>query len=209
MNPNFTIIHGIGKYQSSYITFECDTKALLKDYDAYEAFVKACEATVRNDDRYTTYVGKLRKAGFDHCAVLGKATEGNDSVKLEMHHGPIFNLFDICDIVLRHMAKDPKWENTITTYDVGDEVLSAHDKGWIQLIMLSETAHQAAHKADLFLSIKSSYGRIDKFIDHYSDGMDKSHWEMINHYLEECKRADFNTLDQSIFDTAEKLKSFK
>jgi hypothetical protein len=207
-----TRIYGVGRFEDRYITFGADPDILLHDYDEYVKFVKGCELAVRKDDRYTHYIAKIHEAGFNHCAVTGHVNDDeNSKVKLEMHHGPIFNLFDICDIVLKaHLKRNDIVD--LTTFDVADDVLTCHEKNMIQVAMINVVAHKAMHNKggkNIFLSIKATIGRIDKFIDRYSDGMEKEHWEMIERYIEACDNAEGETLDQGLFDTAEKLRSFK
>lgn len=201
-----TRIYGIGKHTDKYISFGADPEILLHDYDKYVKYVKGIEHAVRKDDRYTHYVGSVRSSGFDHCAVIGHATEGGDKVKLEMHHGVIFNLFDYCDIVLKASLKRQEIPE-ITTFDIADLVLTEHEKGNIGIVMLNETAHKAAH-TNMFIDIRATTGRVDRFIERWSDGMEKDHWEMIERYLEEYEKAR-STIDNGLFDTEEKLRSFK
>lgn len=203
-------VYGTGRYSDNHITFGADKKILLNNYDKYESYVKGCETTVRQDDRYKAYISKLKSAGLTKCAILGNIKE-DSKVKLEMHHGPIFNLFDICDIVLRAMLKRDEIE-LLTTYDIGDLVLTEHEKDNIMIVMLSKTAHKSGHNKNgsrnIFVDIKATFGRIDRFIDRWADGMLDEHWYYIEHYLKECEKAN-GTVDNGLFDTAEKLKEFK
>ena len=179
---------------------------LLYDYDRYERFIKGCEHAVRKDDRYTAFIAELRGNGFNHCAVLGNIPTDDDKIKLEMHHGPIFTLFDICDIVTRAMFK--RGEENITTYKIADIVLAEHENYNVQVVMLSKTPHVGNHKSNVFINIKSSIGRIDRFIDKYEDGLQRSHRQHIKRYLEQCKKYQ-GSLDNGLFDVAENLVSFK
>lgn len=202
----YTRIYGIGKNDDKYIQYGVEPDVLLHDYDKYVKFIKGCEHCVRKDDRYTDYIAKVRQAGYNKCAILGNLTKKNKDATLEMHHGPIFNLFDICDIVTRyHLLKNDI--KVLTTFDIGDEVLTAHEKDWIQIVMLSKTAHKGGH-FNVFIDTKASVGRIDKFIDHYYDGMVDEHFGMIERYIREAQKIPISE-DNGLFDTAEKLKSFK
>ena len=199
-------IHGNGKHKDDILTYGV-TKDILNDYDEYIHFIKGCESMVRKDDRYTHYVGKIRNAGFNHCAILGKMDD--PEVTLEMHHGPIFNLFDICDIVAKAMIKRAKKDQAITTYEVADTVLCEHEKDHIQVVMLSKTAHKGNHNNSrgIFVNIKATFGRIDKFIDDWQDGMESEHYQYIEKYIAECKKAK-GSIDNGLFDTAERLMEF-
>lgn len=202
-----TKVFGTGKFEDKFITFGADPDVLLHDYDEYEKYVKGCEHCVRSDDRYTAYVSKIRQSGFNHCAILGNIdVDKNSKVKLEMHHGPIFNLFDICDIVLKASLKRGTFEE-LTTFDIGDLVLTEHEKDNIMIVMLSKTAHKGGHQ-NIFIDIKATVGRIDRFIDRWEDGMEQEHFDYITRYIEECKKVE-GSVDNGLFETADRLKSFK
>lgn len=190
----------------TFIGFYIEPKVLLNDYDEYEKFIKGVEHAVRKDDRYSEYVGKLHRAGLNRCAILGNLTVSDSSTDLEMHHGPIFNLFDICDIVTRTLLE--RGEPNITTFKVADIVLEEHRLDNVQVVMLSKTGHKSTHNGDSFIHIKATVGRIDRFIDKYADGLQRSHRQYISKYIAQCKKYD-DTIDNGLFDVAEKLTSFK
>jgi len=206
------IIQGLGQYADEYVSFEAEKKDLLNDYDRFEKYVKGCEEMVRDDDRYTAYIAKLKEGGLTHCAIMGNLPEDEPKLKVEMHHGPIFNLFDICSIVLKACLL--RGMNDITTFKIADLVLTEHERDHIMIVMLSKPVHMGgAHNRKssrgIFVDIKATFGRLDKFIDEWGDGMDSEHRSMIKRYCQECRNAEGNSLDQGLFDTAEKLKSFK
>lgn len=203
-----TKIYGSGKHTEDFITFEADADILLHNYDEYEKYVKGCEAMVRGDDRYKACISRYRAAGFDHCAILGNVIKkGGDKIRLEMHHGPIFNLFDICDIALKASLLRGNIQN-LTTFDIADLVLTEHELDNIMVVFLSKTPHKGAH-FNIFIDVKATVGRIDRFIDRWHDGMEDEHYEYIDRYLEACKNAEGNTTDNGLFETAEQLKKFK
>lgn len=191
---------------SSYITFFSYAKDLLQDYDEYEKFIKGCEHAVRKDDRYTAFIGELRANGFNRCAILGNIPTDDSKIKLEMHHGPIFNLFDICDIVTRALFN--RGEKEITTFKIADIVLTEHENYNIQVVMLSKSPHVGNHKSNVFINIRASIGRVDRFIDKYYDGMQSSHKSYVRRYMALCEKYK-DSIDGGLFDTAEHLTSFK
>ena len=210
MKDKLIYVYGTGDYDDEYITFGVEPNELLSDYDQYEKFIKDCENAVRKEDRYTTYVGELKRAGMTRCAVLGNLEE-DSKIKLEMHHGPIFNLFDICDIVTKATIKR-KSIPVLTEFDIADLVLEEHRLGNIMVVMLSKSVHKGGHSKsgkNIFIDIKATVGRIDRFIDRYSDGLTHEHKEMISRYVWECKRANNETFDNDLFATADRLLRFK
>ena len=209
-NKHLIYVYGKGRYEDEYITFGVEPDELLHDYDAYEKFIKNCENAVRKEDRYTAYVGEMKKAGLTRCAVLGNLEE-DSKVKIEMHHGPIFNMFDICDIVTKAVIKRGQLK-VITEFDIADLVLEEHRLGNIMTVMLSKSVHKGSHPKfgkSVFVDIKATVGRIDRFIDRWIDGMEDEHIDMIRRYINECKRAENQTMDNDLFATAERLLRFK
>lgn len=201
-------IYGADRYEDEYISFEAEADDLLMDFDHYEKYVKGIEQMVRMDDRYKAYISKLKSGGLTKCAIFGNLPD-DEKIKNEMHHGPIFNLFDYTDIVLRYHLKRG---DLVTTFDIADEILKCHEKDWIMVVMLSKAVHRGgAHNKSgkgIFIDIKATFGDICKFIEHYSDGMIDEHWEYIEKYIRECNKAS-GTEDNDLFQVAEKLGKFK
>lgn len=201
---NNICVYGSGKHTDDLVEFYV-RPSILKNYDDYERFIKGCEHCVRKDDRYIAYLAKLKSNGLDRCAVLGNI-KNDDKVSLEMHHGPIFNLFDICDIVARHLINSGRED--LTTFDVGDIVLEEHENDNIMIVMLSKTPHKGGH-FNMFIDIKSTFGRIDRFIDRYQSSMVSEHWDFVFRYIDTLDHARGHSQDNGLFDTACKLKTFK
>ena len=74
-------VHGLGQYEDEYVSFEAERKELLDDYDRFEKYVKGCEEMVRDDDRYTAYIAKLKEGGLTHCAIWVTFRRMNRSLK--------------------------------------------------------------------------------------------------------------------------------
>lgn len=205
MGKNITI-HGIGKRSDETISFFATSEKIQSDYDEYERFIKRCEYLVRNDIRYASYINKLKSSGLNFCAVLGNLSD-DDGVSIEMHHGPILNLFDICDIVTRALLS--RGDETITTFKIADLVLTEHENDNIMIVMLCKTAHRSSHtESGPFIHIKSTIGKLECFLENYHEGLRKSHKKAIQKYIENCKESD-GTIDNGFMDTSDRLLSFK
>lgn len=205
-------IYGTGRYEEEYISFEIEPDDLLNNYERYERYVKHIETLVRSDDRYTAYIAKLKQGGLTRCAVLGNLPTDDPKLKVEMHHGPIFNLFDYTDIILKVTLLSGK--KGVTSFDVADLVLTEHELDNIMIVMLSrnvhmEGAHNKKSNKGVFIGIEATFGRIDRFIDRWGAGMEKEHTQYVDKYIQECRKANGKTLDQGLFDVAERLESFK
>lgn len=152
--------------------------------DNYTKFVKGVEKMVRTDDRYNKYISHLKKeVKLNHCSVLKNVTDddfGNEN-GIEMHHGPIFTLFDYCCIVLEYFLKK-KWK--ITTFRIADQVLSEHERNRIQVVMLSTSMHQLVTDRAIFISIDQAYGNLNEFIDKYGCVFSENDKDKLNRYID-------------------------
>ena len=109
-----------------------------------------------------------------------------------MHHGPIFTLYDICDIVLDYYIKK-KWK--ITTFRIADTVLEEHRKNRIQVVMLSTTVHEEVHDREIFINVKQAWGDINAFVKKYGPTFSEHIKEKYNKYLDKCLIMDSDSYD--------------
>lgn len=157
------------------------------------AFIKAVERMVRTSKYYSRYIAHLKvDLGLNFCQVKGNIAEDEDAgVKdlIEMHHGPIFTLFDITSIILNYMlVKDMK----ITTFSVANKVIEEHFKHRVQTVMLCETVHQLVHDNKVFLNYRQGFGDLYSFLEIYYEGLDEVMVNKIIDYIEKCKKYDSN-----------------
>ena len=158
----------------------------FSNYDSYISFVKGCERAVRTNDRYKKYIKYLKKeVKLDHCQVL-KNVDDNDAT-IEMHHGPIFTLFDICAIVLEYYILK-KWR--ISTFRIAKTVLDEHRMNRIQVVMVSKTVHEQIHNGEIFINYKQAYGDFNAFVRKYKDAISDEYREQINRYIDKSLLRD-------------------
>ncbi len=166
----------------------------LSNYESYVNFVKGIERAVRQNDRYKKYISYLKKeVKLNRCQVLKNITD--EDADIEMHHGPIFTLFDICAIVLEYFIIK-KWK--ISTFRVADVVLDEHQKNRIQVVMVSTTVHQEIHNGDIFINYHQAWGDMNAFIKKYGDAMSDEYREQLNRYIDRSllyDSTDFSILD--------------
>lgn len=161
--------------------------------ESYQKFLKAVEAVVRRSDRYAKYKNYLlHDIKLNQCQVLKDITE--DDATIEMHHGPIFTLYDYCRIILEwYLLKEMK----ITTMRIADTVLKEHEENHIQVVMLSQTIHDDVGNRNIFLSTKQAWGDINAFISKYIDAIPPDLKEKFNRYVDRSMMSesdDFNLL---------------
>ena len=166
----------------------------LSNYESYVNFVKGIEKAVRGNDRYKKYISYLKKeVKLNRCQVLKNITD--EDADIEMHHGPIFTLFDICAIVLEYFVIK-KWK--ISTFRIADAVLDEHQKNRIQVVMVSTTVHQEIHNGDIFINYHQAWGDMNAFIKKYGIAMSDEYREQLNRYIDRSllyDSTDFSLLD--------------
>lgn len=154
-------------------------------------FIKGCERLIRTNDRYSKYIAYLKnEIKLNRCQLIKNLTDKD--CKIEMHHGPIFTLYDYCDIVINwHLNKGYK----LTTFDVADLLLEEHKKNRIHVVMLSTSMHEEVHDREVFINVKQAWGNLGKFIKIYGSGIDKDLREKYNRYMDKCMMMDTTTYE--------------
>lgn len=155
---------------------------------SYEQFIRYTEKLVRNNKRYKAYISYLKNdVGLTECQVLPDLPLGEDDdskVDIEMHHGPIFTLYDYVTILIEYFdLKGMK----ISTFRIADTLLREHELDNIQVVMLSATAHEEVHNKNIFISYKQGYGRLNRFIKKYGVGINIFLREKLNKYIDRSR----------------------
>lgn len=152
-------------------------------------FIRGCEKLIRQNDRYSKYIHEVKtKVGLNHCQVLSKLTDKDCTV--EMHHGPIFTLYDYCEIMIDHYL-EKGWK--ITTFKIADHVLVEHWANRIQIVMLSVTMHQEIHDRQMFLNMQQAWGNLHEFLKRYKLNPDLK--EKYNRYYDQSMMLDSTTYE--------------
>jgi hypothetical protein len=173
---------------SPYIIPYYKDESFLNNYESYEKYVKAIERVVRTNDRYSKYIFYLKnEIKLNHCMVL-KNVDDNDC-DIEMHHGPVFTLYDVCAIVLEYFILK-KWK--ISTTRVADVVLDEHLKNRVQVIMVSATVHEEIHNGEIFINYKQAWGDLAAFTKKYWDAISPEYREQLNRYIDRSLIHDSN-----------------
>ena len=167
--------------------------------DSYTNFIKGCERLVRQNDRYKKYINYLKKeVKLNKCQVLKNIDDEDASI--EMHHGPVFTLYDYCAIMVEYfLAK--KWR--ITTMRIADQVLMEHQKNRIQIVMLSTTMHEEVHARNIFININQAYGNLPEFLNKYGYVLPLEYKEKLNNYID--RSLLYDSSDFGILELSKKL----
>jgi hypothetical protein len=165
------------------LPFEKDEE-YFSNLESKTRFIRKTEALIRKDKRYKKYINVLKKkVKLNKCQVLSGLTDKDCTI--EMHHGPIFTLYDICDIVIAYYLKH---HYKITTFAIADTVLKEHWKNHVQVVMLSTTIHQEVHDRELFINVRQAWGDLNAFLRKY--GITEDLKEKYNRYLDRSLMMD-------------------
>lgn len=164
----------------------------LSDPDTFEYFIKSVENLVRKDDRYSNYIHELKERGFNKDVMQsGIDNDKFPNTSIEMHHGPMFTLYDVCSIITDHLLCN---DEKVSTFKIAKLVLDEHEKHHIQVVMgLTKTNHQLLHDGKIFVHINQSIGDVMEFIKTYKKGLRREHLYTLESYLKLCNK--YNATD--------------
>ena len=148
--------------------------------------------------RYRTFI--LENLEMDRCSILsGLNPDEVKSAGLEIHHAPLA-LYDIVELVLGQMIYN---EERVTTFSVANKVMGYHWKGYVGLVPLTQTLHEAVHAGQLVVDPRSIYGDWQSLLSENRSGMtehlaDKLRATALSWTNEETKTRNSTTLQISL-----------
>ena len=153
---------------------------------------------MRKSDDYSKFIAYVKNTiGLNFCQVSSNIVDELDAT-VEMHHGPLFTLYDYCEVVLnKYLDRNMP----ITTFAIANEVIDEHFLLHVQVVMLSKTNHEGVHNQDIFLNLKQGLGNISEFIKLYAPHFDDEHKYRIHRYITMCK--DNPSFDNGVLDYEE------
>lgn len=174
---------------SMYVIQMEKSEEFFSNTESRVKFLRDCERLIRQNIRYSKYIHKLKnEVKLDHCQVLSSLTDKDCTI--EMHHGPIFTLFDYCDIMVDYYLSKG-WK--ITTFRIAKHILDEHWKNRIQVVMLSTTMHQEVHDREMFLNMRHAWGDLHGFLKRYPIHGDIK--EKYNRYVDKSMMMDSTTYE--------------
>ena len=209
MNTTMKIPNIEFRRDSSYIIRNLEDDAIIqyyKDREYFEdkvvrnKFIKACEGMIRTSKDYSAFVCWIKSVlGINFCQVTSNIFDkdsGLPGVTIQMHHGPLFTLYDYVNIILNYFIDNGK---KISTARISDAVLDEHFKLRVQVVMLAVTNHEAVHNQDIFINVNQGIGNLGAFIAIYGNYMDDEQKAKVWNYIQLCKEND--SFDNGILDT--------
>jgi hypothetical protein len=149
-------------------------------------FIQDVEKVIRTSKEYSNYIKYLKeKCNLHHCSLFRDIDDSKAPV--EMHHGPIFTLYDIVEIQIAYLYKR---NEAINSYRLTHNILKDHWDNIIQVVMLCRAAHMAVHNLNglkdrrrYFLSADAAWGDINAFIAKYYEAFSITHYNKLKDYI--------------------------
>lgn len=197
--------HTITSTEDDYVLQLYKDREYFEDKIARNKFIKACEGMIRTSMDYSAFVCWIKSVlGINFCQVMSGIFDkdsGMPGATIQMHHGPLFTLYDYVNIILNYFIENGK---KISTPLITDAVLDEHFELRVQVVMLTVTAHEAVHNQDIFLNFNQGIGNLASFLHIYQKYMDPEQEEKVWNYIMLCK--DNVSFDSGIFDTDKIIK---
>lgn len=173
----------------------------FSDKNTREKFIKAVERRVRRSKLYKAYINYLKNdLKLDRCAIFGNIQSDKKSkTKVEMHHGPIFTLYDYVSIVLTKCLYNHEYDK-LNTFDIAAEVLELHRRKMVQTVMLSEAAHKSMDnpKTAPFLALEQTFGNLFEFVKEYGQYFSPKNIYNLKSYFDNYKyNIENNTINST------------
>lgn len=191
---------------SYYLEFD-KSEEYFSYFDNEIAFIKGVERIVRKHDFIRiTYPKYLKEVvGLKECQLMpGIKSDDKGKISIEMHHGPILTLFDICEIVTKYFRE--KGVKNINTFSVANEVVEQHRFNNVRVVFLSKSAHQKLHEEGIFLNYRQGFGDTLKFMELFKDGIDKNMRIKINEYL--AWSMEHDSTDSNVLQIADTMREW-
>lgn len=158
------------------------------DESSYSKFVKAVENLVRTSTDYKAFIDYIKNTlGLDFCQVFSKVSDQYATV--EFHHGPIFTLYDICEVELTKFIKTGQ---RINTFRIADSVIDLHFALKVNGVMLSKTSHEMFHNQDVFINVRQCIGDVNTYIKENSKYFTPEVKYKIWNYMNMCQNDSFD-----------------
>ena len=117
-------------------------------------FITTIEKLCRSSMEYKQLIEFLKvNMNMNFCSFfhnVNRNGNGFSKIRIEIHHEP-FTLYDIVAIVLNERLMNEKF---ISMFDIADEVMEMHYKGYVGLLPLSETVHELVHSGKIFIPLQ-------------------------------------------------------
>ena len=140
--------------ESEYDLFFYMTKDTLIDTELFRSFITNAITRFRRSKYYKDYKSYLMSIGLNRSQTLGNITD--DMADLELHNN-FLTIYDIAIMITEHVINTV---GMISTFDLIQILILAHQNNWIPIVFLDETSHEMFHSdIEAFLPPSMCFGQ--------------------------------------------------
>lgn len=137
------------------------TRETLLDTEEYMRFIYSVENQFRRSRFYKDYKSNVMGRGLNFDQQM-RAING-DMADMELHH----HLPTLKDATITITEKHIITEGSVCTFDVINDLIEAHRKNIMGIVMMTTTNHQLYEVGGGFISLNACYGNPFEFISEY------------------------------------------
>lgn len=147
--------------------FESTSGGIELPEEVNQKVIAYLEKLIRKSYEYKQYITYLKsELDITKCAITPSLDIKEYGIGLEFHHYPL-TLYDIADTILRKYLYTKKENDTVSLFNVMEEVMKEHYLGDVGLVPLTKTAHEMAHNGSLKIPISAVNGKYENFMNKY------------------------------------------
>jgi hypothetical protein len=144
----------------------------IKDMDSkeYVRLVNSCKSLIRSSPEYKAFIAHCKAdLGLTNCSFLPGVS--SEDAEVEIHHA-VLGLQEIVEIVLDHLMAEGRGT---TSMIVCHEVMSAHFRGEVCVVPLSETVHNLVHAGKVIVPVGMVHGNLLPLLKRFKNGIRPEH----------------------------------
>ena len=156
------------QYEINISEFDPTSTYLESEEDIDEKLIGYIEKQIRTSFEYKKYINYLKtELDLTKCSLLPGIDSKETSVSLEFHHYPM-NLYEITEAITRQRVNTLCEDETVSCFDIAEQVMEEHFRGNIGVVPLTKTIHDMAHNRSIIIPITKVEGNYGYFIKKYS-----------------------------------------
>lgn len=170
-------------------------------YESRQRFIQETKRLVRRSKGYKYFKSQILKR-IPYDQINPNFSEENGCT-LEMHHGPIFELVEIIDILIDAFLYYGK---EVTTMTIADAVLKEHYEGRVQVMILAKTSHEIVTNRQVYINLNQFIGDVKAFMDKYEAFISNDKKREYNDII--MRSEAYNSNDFDMYSTQKIYKQF-
>lgn len=175
------------------------TRETLINIEDYKRFLDNAISRFRHSRAYKNYKHYLMTLGLDHCQFMSNID--SEMANVEMHHN-VLTMYDIAIIITEHVINTVGY---ISTFQLVELLKYEHINNRVQIVMLTETAHELFHSdPNFFIHPDMCFGKWWEFLNRYRYGITRDIAYKIINYIKRAEEEN-NSTDNNLLKIREDI----